>query len=346
MITKASFGKTKNGIETYLYTIENERGTKLCVTDFGAILVKLILTNGKDVVLGYDNVTPYEENGCFFGATVGRSANRTGGAGFLLNGEAVKLPVNENDNNLHSDFDHGFHKQIWKTDVMEGLDSVRFTYFSPDGENGYPGNLETSVTYHLAHSDTVQITYAGRSDKDTVFNLTNHSYFNLSGHESGPILDTYLTLNAEAFTELGIGGIPTGKLISVEGTPMDFRKAITFGARIEEEYEQLRLTGGYDHNYCLKDSGGLSRKIAQVLDLESGVGMDVFTDLPGVQLYTGNFINEHTGKDGAQYGPRCGFCLETQYFPDAMNKENFEKPILKAGEQKVTQTGYHFVILE
>lgn len=345
MITKELFGITKKGEEVFLYTIENEHGMKAVVSEFGAALVRLILPNGKDVVLGYDKLCDYEINEPFMGITVGRCANRTGGAAFTLNGTTYKLKANEHNNNLHSDFEEGFHKKVWKTDVLEGLDTVRFTYHSPDGENGFPGNLEISVSYHLSHSNSVKITYDAVSDQDTVVNVTNHSYFNLSGHDSGAVKNTYLTIMADAYTENDSECIPTGRIIPVEGTPMDFRTPTDINARIDDDYIALKLASGYDHNYVLHQNGGLSRKIAQVMDLDSCVGMEVFTDLPGVQFYTGNFIPRHEGKDGVIYDRRHGFALETQYFPDAMNKENFVKPILRAGERMSTYTTYHFVLM-
>ena len=213
MITKKEFGVTKNGVQAHLYTMKNENGMEATVTDFGAILVGLLLPDadgGKtDVVLGYDRLEDYEENGCFFGAVIGRSANRIGGASFEIDGTRYELAANENGNNLHTDFDHGFHKVMWKAETDEGANSVKFSYVSPDGENGFPGTVHISVTYTLLPDNGIQITYDGVSDKKTLLNLTNHSYFNLSGHDAGSIEDEILTINASGFTEILPGAIPT-----------------------------------------------------------------------------------------------------------------------------------------
>ena len=226
-ISKKSFGVTKDGKETFLYTISNKNGMKAAVSNFGAILVQLIVPDKKDgvrdVVLGFDSVAGYEGNDCFFGSTIGRNANRIGGAEFELDGTIVHLAANENGNNLHTDFDYGFHKAVWNAELLEEENAVRFSYHSPDGENGFPGNLDIKVTYTLQEDNAIRIDYDGVSDKKTVINVTNHSYFNLNGHDSGSICDERVMIQADAFTELGAGSIPTGRILQVEGTPMDLR---------------------------------------------------------------------------------------------------------------------------
>ncbi len=344
-ISKRSFGVTKDGKETFLYTISNEKGMEAAVTDFGAILVQLIVPDAKggkrDVVLGFDSVTEYEGNDCFFGSTIGRNANRIGGAAFDLDGVTYHLAANENGNNLHTEFDHGFHKVIWHAEVLEAENAVKFTYRSPDGENGFPGNLDMSVTYTLQEDNAIRIDYDGVSDKKTVINVTNHSYFNLGGHDSGSICDERIRIDADGFTEILPGAIPTGKILPVEGTPMDLRSLKRVGDEVDADFEQLTLVQGYDHNWVLKNHGKLEQ-IAQVEDDRSGITMEVYTDLPGVQFYAGNCITPQKGKDGVSYDKRHALCLETQYFPNSVNIPAFEQPVFDAGEHCKTTTIYKF----
>lgn len=345
-ITRKEFGITKNGVQTNLYTLCNQNGMEAVVTDFGAILVNLIVPdrNGvkKDLVLGYDTLAEYEENDCFFGAVIGRNANRIGGAAFTLDGVEYKLADNENGNNLHTDRDHGYHKVVWTAECLEAENAVRFSYVSPDGENGFPGNFKVSVTYTLTDDNAIEITYDGVSDKKTVINMTNHSYFNLDGHDAGNICDEKMTIYASYFAELAPGSIPTGRLIPVEGTPMDFRKPRRIGDEIDADWEQLSMAQGYDHNWALDTAFGKVEKIAQVEDEKSGRVMEVYTDLPGVQFYAGNCITPQTGKGGAHYGARQALCLETQYFPNSINIPEFRQPIFEAGERYHTTTIYKF----
>ena len=254
-VSKTDFGVTRDGRKASLYTIINKNGMEAVISDFGAILVKLIVPNKDgekaDVVLGFDHLEQYEENPNFFGSTVGRSANRIGGAAFQIDGVTYHLTANENENNLHSDFYHGFHKVLWNADMKDRENAVVFSYNSPDGENGFPGNLKISVTYTLKNDNSLQISYDGISDKKTIINMTNHSYFNLAGHDAGSICDEKMMIDADAFTELGQGSICTGKVIPVEGTPMDFRTARRVGDHIDDAWPQLTLAGGYDHNWVL-----------------------------------------------------------------------------------------------
>ncbi len=345
-IKKEEFGVTKDGRRAFLYTITNENGMEAAVTDFGAILVRLLVPDSKgvkkDLVLGYDKLSDYEENDCFFGAVLGRNANRVEGAAFLIDGVRYQLAANEEGNNLHTDFDHGFHKQLWKAAVDEPADAVKFSYVSPDGENGFPGTVKISVTYRLLPDNAIQMIYDGTSDKKTLLNPTNHSYFNLKGHDAGSICDEKLTILSSGFTEVKPGSIPTGRILPVEGTPMDFRTPRRIGDAIDADDRQLKLAGGYDHNWALDTSFGKVEKVAQVEDEEAGRIMEVYTDLPGVQFYAGNFITPQIGKEGAHYGKRCALCLETQYFPNSVNIPSFRQPVFEAGEAYHSTTIYRF----
>ena len=345
-ISKKEFGATKDGAQAYLYTICNENGMEASVTDYGAILVKLMVPDktGKktDLVLGYDKLSDYEVNGCFFGATIGRSANRIGGASFVLDNVRYELPANENGNNLHTDKEHGFHKVMWQAELLPEDDAVRFSYVSPDGENGFPGMLRISVTYTLLSDMGIQITYDGVCDRKTLMNMTNHSYFNLRGHDAGSILNEKMMICADGFTEIMPGSIPTGRVLLVEGTPMDFRTARRIGDRIDEDFPQLVLGQGYDHNWALNTAFGQVEKIAQVEDEEAGRTMEVWSDLPGVQFYTGNCITPQIGKGGAHYNRRCALCLETQYFPDSIHHPEFRQPVFEAGQPYHSITIYKF----
>ncbi len=345
-ISRREFGVTKGGEQVYLYTISGENGMEAVVTNFGAALVSLMVpdTDGvqRDLVLGFDRLEDYEENSCFFGVTVGRSANRIGGASFELDGVRYELPDNENGNNLHTDLHRGFHKKLWDAELLEEVQAVKFSYVSPDGENGFPGTLQISVTYTLLPDMGIQISYDGVSDKKTMINMTNHSYFNLCGHDAGSIEEEKVTIFADCFTELGPGSVPSGKILQVEGTPMDLRNARRLRDGIDSEYEQIALAGGYDHNWVLHTTRGVVEKIALVEDEKARRVMEVWTDLPGVQFYTGNFIMPQTGKGGAHYERRCALCLETQYFPNSINIPEFVQPIFEAGQPYHTTTIYRF----
>ncbi|NLG02324.1 MAG: galactose mutarotase, partial [Clostridia bacterium] len=289
-VKKESFGKTKQGTETFLYTIENKNGMKAKVTNFGAILVALYAPdqNGqmKDVVLGYDKIEDYENNGSFFGTTVGRNANRIADAKFEIDGVTYQLAVNDGKNNLHSDADHGFHKCIWAAEPAQ--QSVKFTYVSKDGELGFPGTLRISVTYTLTDENAIEIHYDGISDKKTVINMTNHSYFNLSGHDADKIYDTKLMLACSHYTPVVPGAIPTGEIAPVAGTAMDFLTAKRIGDQINDNWDQLTMVQGYDHNWVIDQYDGTMRKIAVATDEKAKRTMEVYTDLPGVQFYAGN----------------------------------------------------------
>ena len=344
ILEKREFGTTKDGTMAYLYTIENQNGMKMTVTDFGAALVNLFVPdrdgNLRDVVLGYDDARTYEERGAFFGAAVGRSANRIKGAAFEINGVSYQLEKNDNgENNLHSGNDF-YNKRFWKV-VQEKEDSITFELYSPDKDQGYPGALTMRVTYELTADGTLHLEYEAVPDKDTIINMKNHSYFNLGGHDSGDVLNHKLTIDADYFTRADAQSIPTGELLEVAGTPMDFRSPHAIGERIDADYEATRLGGGYDHNWVLKNDGKFA-KVAEAADEESGIGMEVWTDLPGMQVYTANFLENEPGKGGVLYQGRSAVCFETQYFPDAIHHDHFAGPVCKAGETYRTVTEYRF----
>ncbi|MCU6746320.1 galactose mutarotase [Faecalicatena acetigenes] len=341
--TKREFGWTKEGRTVSLYVLQNKNGTAAEITDLGASLVRLWVRDkeGKrtDVVLGYDTPEGYKKGTCFFGAIVGRNANRIAGAQFELNKMAYTLADNDNGNNLHSGTDF-YNTRIWETE--EYTDSyVRFKLHSPDGDQGFPGNADIYVTYRLDERDTLDIRYEASADKDSLFNLTNHSYFNLDGHDSGSVLGHTLQLEADCFTPGNAYAIPTGEILSAEGTPMDFRNGAKIGARIEEEYEPLHFGNGYDHNWVLKNQGKFE-KAAELRGEKSGIVMETYTDRPGIQIYTANYVENEKGKNGAVYGKRSAVCLETQCWPDAVHHENFPSPVCRAGEKYDTHTAFRF----
>lgn len=347
-ISERKFGELSSGESVRIFRLENESGAYAEVMEFGAILVKLCVPDrdGKltDVVLGYDEVKQYEVNGCFFGSTIGRSGNRIAGAGFLIDGKEVRLVQNENNNNLHSG-PNGFEKKLWNvSDIDEDKNSVTFSRISPDGENGFPGEFQVSVKYEFTNENELQIHYQGISDQATVANMTNHSYFNLSGEGSGDVLDQYLTIHAKTYTPVKDSqSIPTGEYAAVEGTPMDFTKPKKIGADIEADFDQLKYTGGFDHNYVADNyAKGNRRTIARAWSEETGITMEAISDCPCVQFYAGNFVEGEKGKNGHVYEKRYGFCLETQVEPNAVNVEAFHSPIIEAGETYASFTAYRF----
>lgn len=349
MVTQRTFGTLPSGEEVQIYHLENKSGAFAEVLQFGAILVKLCVPDrdGRltDVVLGYDDLAGYEVNGCFFGATIGRSGNRIAQSRFTLDGKEIVLTPNEGANNLHSGPD-GFEKKIWTaSEISEDKNAVTFSRISPDGENGFPGEFNVSVTYEMTEENELRIVYGGVCDQTTIANMTNHSYFNLAGEGSGSAMDQYLTIHAEQYTSVGEGSIPLGENAAVEGTPMDFRKAHKIGDEIEADFEQLRITGGYDHNYVTDGYNKASiREIAEAWSEKTGIQMNVLTDCPCVQFYAANFVDQEHGKNGHVYNKREAFCLETQVEPNAVNVENFHSPILEAGERYYSETIYRFSV--
>jgi aldose 1-epimerase len=287
----------------------------------------------------------YIKNPGYLGAAIGRNGNRIAGAEITINGVTYQLDKNEGENNLHAGF-NGFDKRVWDAKVDEVNNAVEFSLLSPAGDQGFPGNFNVTVTYTVTDDNEVKLNYKGTTDADTIANMTNHSYFNLAGHTSGTILDHVMWIKASKFVPVvDSSAIPTGEVATVTGTPMDFTSPKAIGKELESDFDQLKFTGGYDHNYAIdKETKGIE-KIAVVEDPKSGRKMEVYTDLPGVQLYVGNFIDTNgvKGKEGMLYQKRGGLCLETQYFPDAIHQPNFESPVLKAGEEYNTTTIYKFV---
>lgn len=345
-VRTASFGTTKEGKEVTMYTIENKNGMRADVIDYGAILVNLFVkgSDGKerDVVLGFDSVSGYEADTCFLGATVGPIANRTKGASFEIAGVKYQMDVNDNENNLHSHFIEGFHKLMWNASFYEN--SVTFKLEKKDMAMGHPGNMKVKVTYTLTEENELKIHYEAISDKDTIINMTNHTYFNLNGHASGLILDELLSLKAAKYTPVLPGAIPIGEIAAVRATPMDFTEPKRIGEEIGEEDEQLLLVRGYDHNWVVDHWDGEMRLIATLEDKNSGIVMETYSDLPGVQFYAGNCITPVTGKGGADYVPRCGLCLETQYYPNSANQEGFPRPLFGPEKPYDTTTVYKFAV--
>ncbi len=349
MVTCKKFGRTLCGKDITLYSLTNSKGMQADVMDFGAILVNLFVPNKagevKDVVLGYDRPKDYFENGSFFGATVGPVANRTANATYELDGITYNLAVNDGPNNLHSDFAKGFHKAMWDAKVLEDRNAVEFSYSSKDGYLGFPGNREFKVTYTLTEENAIEIHYDAVTDKNTIFNPTNHTYFNLKGHDSETTVeDVVLTLKASHYTKVIPGAIPTGEIAPVAGTPFDFTTAKVVGKEIDAEHAQLALVKGYDHNFVVDDyKEGQVQKIAVVEDAKAQRTMEVYSDLPGVQFYTGNNMVPELGKGDAYYPVRGGLCLETQFYPNSANQEGFIKPLLAAGKPFASTTIYKFV---
>ena len=335
---KESFGHLPTGEECFLYTISCGAVTA-CVTDCGASLVKLLVPDSRgrldDIVLGYDSCEGYLSGEGYIGATIGRSANRIKGACFVLGSKTYSLTPNEGPNNLHSGPD-SYNTRLWKL-VSHTVDAVTLELRSPNGDQGFPGNALIRVTYRLDAVGALHLIYDAVSDQDTVFNLTNHSYFNLAGHRrTEKAMDQLLSLPGRFFTPADAQSIPTGEKRSVEGTPMDFRSPKPIGRDIEEDYEPLHLQGGYDHNWEV-----FCNPCAQLSDPESGRTMSVSTDCPGIQFYAGNFLNAD-GKEGVHYGKRSGIALETQYYPDSIHHPQWPQPITKAGEHYHTETVYRF----
>ncbi|HWP46191.1 MAG TPA: aldose epimerase family protein [Candidatus Limnocylindrales bacterium] len=347
-IEKQPFGKTPDGTPVDLYTLTNDNGMVVKITNYGGTVTSLIVPdrNGKmgDVVLGYDNLDGYLKNNPYFGCIIGRYANRIAKGRFVLNGVEYKLAQNNGENHLHGGI-KGFDKVVWNAKEVKAGNGVgvELSYLSKDGEEGYPGNLSVTVTYVLTNNNELKINYLATTDKDTVVNLTHHSYFNLAGAGEGDILGHELMINADKFTPVDKTLIPTGELRSVKGTPMDFTQSTAIGARINQEDEQLIFGKGYDHNWVLNIVEGALTRVARVYEPKTGRVMEVFTTEPGMQFYTGNFLDGTiTGKGGKVYYQRYGFCLETQHFPDSPNKPQFPSTVLKPGQTYRTTTVYQF----
>jgi aldose 1-epimerase len=343
-IQEELFGRTPNGQEVIIYTLTNSNKFRARIIDYGAILVSLEVPdcNGKiaDITLGFDDLDSYIKRNPLFGAVVGRYANRIANARFTLDGVEYKLTANAGKNHIHGGREKRFDKVTWKgnqfqTDKEVG---VRFTYLSKDGDEGFPGNLNCTVTYTLTSNNELKINYEATTDKPTIVNLTNHSYFNLAGAGNGDVLGHNIMINADRFTPADNALIPTGEIRSVKGTPLDFIQTKTIGSRID----QLTQTRGYDHNYVLNSSNGSLAPAARVYEPDSGRVMEVYTTEPGMQFYTANGMRGIKGKNGKIYQRHYGFCLETQHFPDSPNKPNFPSVILRPGQTYNTQTVFKF----
>lgn len=348
-VESTPFGTTRNGREVTLYTLANDNGMEVGVLNYGGIITKIIVpaadgTSG-DVVLGLDTLADYETKSPFFGCITGRVANRLAQGRFTLDGQTYQLAQNNGENHLHGGL-VGFDKVVWDAEpfAVDGGVGVRLRYLSHDGDQGYPGALDTSVTYMLTNENSLRIDYEATTDAATILNLTNHTYFNLAG--GGNIGGHVVTLDAAAFTPVDGTLIPTGELRSVEGTPHDFRTPTAIGVRIEEDDEQLKLGGGYDHNWVVLGEPGTLRRAARVEEPTTGRVLEVYTTQPGVQLYTGNMMPDITGKGGQEYTRRTGFCLETQHFPDAPNQPNFPSIVLRPGEHFHETTVFQFGVTE
>lgn len=342
---KTLFGKTPEGQEVYLYTLDNGY-IEAKVMNYGAILVSLTVPdkagNRTDVVLGFDDLAPYLGAHPCFGTINGRYANRIAKGQFSLDGKSYSLAINNGENHLHGGI-KGIDKVLWDAESWKGKDGepgVKMSYLSPDGEEGYPGNLHIEVIYSLTKENGLHIAYKAETDAPTVLNLTNHSYFNLAGKDSA--MEHEVQIFAETFTPTDEGNIPTGELQAVAGTPFDFRSFKKLSADIEQEDLQLLYGSGYDHNFVVEGEPGSFRKAAIVREAESGRIMEVFSTEPGVQLYTANNVKGILGKNGQIYGPRYALCLELQHFPDSPNHAHFPSTRLNPGEIYTQETEYRF----
>jgi aldose 1-epimerase len=351
-ITKAGFGKTRQGEAVDLYTITNARGTEVSITNYGGTITSLKVADKSgalaDVVLGFESLEGYlqelylQENP-YFGAIIGRYGNRIARGKFTLQGREYTLATNNGQNHLHGGV-CGFDKVVWKAEEFQsaGEGGLVLQYTSRDGEEGYPGTLDVRVSYTLSQQDELRIDYSATTDKETVINLTNHVYFNLSGNARQTILGHQLQLNANRIVAIDKTSIPTGELLDVAGTPFDFREAMAIGERINARHEQLENGIGYDHTFVLAEEEGM-KLAARVLEPGSGRVMEIFTTEPGVQLYTGNYLKGNLeGKEGVLYQHRSGFCLETQHFPDSPNQPHFPSVVLRPGQRYQNSSSYRF----
>lgn len=345
MENRRPFGTMPDGTPVELLELSCGRLSCQIIT-YGGALRSLTVPDragqAVDVLLGFDTLEDYRRQDKYIGALIGRYANRIGGARFPLNGRDIQLLANDEENHLHGG-GLGFDKQVW---TVKSLSETRLmlTLFSPDGQEGYPGNLAVEVCYTLT-AEGLEIEYEAQSDADTLCNLTNHAYFNLSGHQSGPVTEQLIQLPGQRYTPTGSGSIPTGALAPVEGSPMDLRRELPIGKRIDEDFPQLTQAGGYDHNWVVEGPQGQYRPAARARSLETGIALEVLTTLPGIQFYSGNYLDGcPAGKAGAPYARRWGFCLEMQYYPDSPNQPNFPSALLKAGQIYRQKTGYHFSV--
>jgi len=352
MIEKKDFGKTGNGETTYLFTMTNANGMKVSITNFGGIITHLFVPdkNGKtdDVVLGFDSLDGYLGDVPYFGAIIGRYGNRIAEGKFELNGEEYNLAINNEPNNLHGG-NEGFDKVIWnyKTIEDENKPGLKLTYLSKDGEEGFPGNLSVAVVYYLTNDNEIIIEYEAETDKPTVCNLTNHSYFNLKDGGKSKILDHILKINSGKITPVNENLIPGRSYLDVENTPFNFTEPKKIGADINSDHEQIIRAGGYDHNFALNGKENEMKFAAKVYEPVTGRILEVYTTEPGIQLYSSNFLDGSLkGKNNIVYDKRCAFCLETQHYPDSPNNPEFPSTVLNPGEKYRTTTIYKFSAAE
>lgn len=350
MPTKQPFGRTADGQEVDLYTLRNSKGAEATITNYGGIVVTLKMPdrNGKfeDIVLGYSSLDGYLKLNPYFGALIGRYGNRIGGARFTLDGKTYTLAKNDGPNSLHGGV-KGFDKVVWQAKPTTSANgpALELTYLSPDGEEGFPGNLKVKAVYTLTEDNALRVDFTATTDQPTVCNLTHHSYFNLNGHASGSILGHEVMINADQITPVDKTLIPTGELADVEGTPFDFRQPTAIGARIDADNQQLQYGPGYDHNWVIDKPAGEFGLHARVYAPESGRVMEVWSDEPGLQFYAGNFLDGTiTGKDGVVYQRRTGFCMEPQHFPDSPNQPQFPSTVLRPGETYQSAIVYKFSV--
>jgi aldose 1-epimerase len=344
-LKKGDFEGVISGKSTALYVLKNKAGMEACITNYGGRVVSLMVPdrNGRmtDVVLGYDNINDYAASSGNYGALIGRFGNRIAGGKFTLEGQTYSLPQNDNTNCLHGGSE-GFHAQMWEAKQISGS-VLELAYISKDGEAGFPGNLSVTVTYSLSEDNALQIVYEATTDKPTVVNLTNHSYFNLSGVPGSQILDHRIQIHAERYTEVNSLLIPTGELPPVEGTPLDLRKPAVIGDGIDSPFEQMALGRGFDHNWVLDAAGDPGQVAARAVSPASGIVMEVLTSEPGVQFYAGNFMSgTDKGKFGVTYPHRGALCLETQHYPDSPNQPSFPSTELRPGDIYTSLCVYRF----
>lgn len=332
---KRIFGKTKEGQKCYVYTLENSKGLKVNLLDLGAAIQGIIVPDERggyvNIVKGFATVEGYEKTGKFFGGTIGRHAGQIAGCKFSIDGNEYILNDNDHGNSMHGGF-AGFNKRVFKTKIIDES-SIKFSYLSPDMEEGYPGNLDVEVGYTLDDENRLIINYKAVSDEDTVLNMTNHSYFNLD--DSSSILDHYLYCDSDAYCAIDKNGMPTGVILPVKGTPMDFNNPTQIGERIEEKYEQVKIFGGYDHNWILHNEGDINKLCVKLENNKRTRFVEVYTTKPGVQLYSGNSMDdpEERGRDGICFSHRGAICMETQFYPNALNNRHFPSVILKKGTE-------------
>ena len=354
-ISKKKFGKLEDGRTADLYTLKNENGMKVEITNYGGVIVRLFVPDrdGKleDIVLGYDKLEQYFDDPNYFGALIGRYGNRIADGKFEIEDNSYQLDINEKPAGhpccLHGGKE-GFNSQLWTTKkaVLDGEKALKLTYLSQDKENGFPGNLKTTVYYTLSEDNKLRVEYRAETDQSTVVNLTQHSYFNLKGHGEGNIEDHLLYINADYFTPVNEGMIPAGEIKDVDDSPFDFTVIGELGKEIDADNEQLNITGGYDHNWILNKEDNDLELAARLIEIQSGRQLEVWTTEPGIQFYSGNGIStSEKAKDNKNYRKRGGLCLETQHFPDSPNHKNFPTTILRPGEKYRTITEFHFDLI-